>query len=111
MIDVVRGAGYIPFRIRAQQRGKDMRLTSVAGWIAACASLSGCARRSAPTLSLFGAYFPIWILCGIIGVGAGLATRLALVAGGLSEAIPAQLMLCVAVGVIAASLAWLWLGQ
>lgn len=111
MIDAGRSAGYIPCGFTAQQWGKYMRLKSMAVWVPACFFVSGCARRSAPTLSLFGAYFPIWILCGIVGAAAALATRLALVASGLSEAIPAQLLLCVAVGVIAASLAWLWLGQ
>ncbi len=76
-----------------------------------CLMLCGCARRSAPTLSLFGAYFPVWIFCGIIGVLAAAATRVLLVATGLSETVPAQLSVCVAAGVIAASLAWLWLGQ
>ncbi len=78
---------------------------------AICFLLAGCARNAAPTLSLFGAYFPVWILCGIVGVLAAAATRLLLVATGLTQAVPAQLTVCVAMGVILASLAWLWLGQ
>lgn len=76
-----------------------------------CLLLAACAPRSAPTLSLFGAYFPVWILCGIIGVAAAGGARLLLVATGLSSAVPAQLLFCVAAGVIAACLAWFWLGQ
>jgi hypothetical protein len=74
-------------------------------------ALGGCARHTAPTLSLFGAYFPIWILCGILGVLAAAGARLLLVATGFSSVVPAQLMVCTAAGVIVACLAWLWLGQ
>lgn len=76
-----------------------------------CLALAGCAQRGAPTLSLFGAYFPVWILCGIVGVATAAVTRGVLVATGLSSAIPAQLLVCTAMGVIVASLVWLWLGQ
>lgn len=74
-------------------------------------ALVGSEARAAPTLSLFGAYFPNWLLCGVIGVLAAIAARIALVASGLSAAVPAQLVACVAVGVIVASLGWLWLGH
>lgn len=64
-----------------------------------------------PTLSLFGSYFPVWIPCGVLGVIVALAARFVLVATGWSDAIPAQLIVCTAVGSIAACVAWLWLGQ
>lgn len=73
--------------------------------------LAGCTPRSAPTLSLFGAYFPNWILCGLIGVVAAGASRLLFVRIGVADAIPAQLLVCTGIGVIVATLAWLWLGQ
>ncbi|MEJ1965535.1 MAG: YtcA family lipoprotein [Gammaproteobacteria bacterium] len=62
-------------------------------------------------MSLFGSYFPVWILCGVLGAIAAAATRILFVATGLSEAIPAQLIVCTAVGAIVACAAWLWLGQ
>lgn len=73
--------------------------------------LSGCSGGTAPTLSLFGAYFPIWILCAIVGVMVAAGTRLLLVVTGLSEVVPAQLLVCAAVGLMASCLTWLWLGQ
>ncbi len=76
-----------------------------------CAALTGCARHAAPTLSLFGSYFPIWILCGILAVFAAVATRVLLVAAGLSDTVPAPLAVCTAAGMIVGSLVWLWLGQ
>ncbi|MBO9707507.1 MAG: hypothetical protein J7521_04760 [Caulobacter sp.] len=86
-------------------------LQAISAPLLATLLLSGCAPSSAPSLSLFGAYFPVWILCGVLGVVAAITTRLLLVVSGLAETLPAQLLLCVAVGVIAACLTWLWLGQ
>jgi hypothetical protein len=76
-----------------------------------CISLTGCSAGGAPSFTLFGAFFPAWLLCGLIGVvGAG-AARAAMVATRLSDFLPHQLLVCAAIGIIAASLAWLiWFG-
>jgi hypothetical protein len=69
--------------------------------------LSGCALGGAPSFDLFGAFFPAWLLCGTLGtIGAGV-TRAVLVATGLSDVLPYQLLVCTAVGVIVALLCWL----
>jgi len=80
-----------------------------AGLLAACVSLlAGCTPQAAPSLGLFGAYFPAWLLCGLIGiVGALVAWRL-MVAWRLSGAVPAQRLACCAFGLIVACLAWWW---
>ncbi|MET3723524.1 hypothetical protein [Sphingomonas trueperi] len=58
---------------------------------------AGCA-RGAPSLVFFGAYFPIWLACAVIGcVAAGLARTL-MVVSGLSHRLPYQLLLCTAIG-------------
>ena len=73
---------------------------------AACL-LGGCSLKGAPSYSIFGAFFPAWLLCGTLGiVGAGVA-RAVLVASGLSDVLPYQLFLCTAVGVIVALFCWL----
>ena len=70
-------------------------------------TLTGCSAGSAPSFDLFGAFFPAWLLCGIIGVaGAGIA-RVAFVSSGLSNVLPYQLAVCAAIGVITALLVWL----
>ena len=67
----------------------------------------GCSAVGAPSFDLFGAFFPAWLLCGVIGiVGAG-AARAAFVGTGLANIIPYQLFVCTAIGVIAAVLSWL----
>ncbi len=71
--------------------------------------VSGCSSRSAPTLGLFGAYFPAWIACALIGVAAATFTRMLLVRGRLSRIVPVRMLACCAIGLIAACLAWLWL--
>ena len=74
--------------------------------------LSGCAVRGAPSFILFGSYFPGWMFCALIGIAGAIVARIAMVASGLSEFLPLQLFICVALGVIAALAAWLfWFGQ
>ena len=78
----------------------------------AALGLQGCAGHASPSWTLFGAYFPGWLLCGLLGVLGALAARLGFVASGLATVIPFQLWVCTAAGIIVASLCWLvWLGQ
>ena len=76
-----------------------------------CISLTACSAGGAPSFTLFGAFFPAWLLCGLIGVAGAGAARAAFVPTGLSNALPHQLLVCAAAGIIAATLAWLvWFG-
>ncbi len=91
---------------------------SGARWIAQLAlpasllASAGCARHGAPSLVLFGAYFPAWMLCGLVGILAAIGGRTALVASGLSEVLPFQLLVSASIGLIAALGAWLvWFGS
>lgn len=75
-------------------------------------ALSGCSPVGAPSFELFGAFFPAWMFCGLIGIACALAARAAFVGSGLSNYLPHQLLVCTATGVIAASSAWLlWFGR
>jgi hypothetical protein len=69
--------------------------------------LTGCSLAAAPSFELFGAYFPAWMLCALIGIVVAGITRVVLTAPAVSEAIPFQFAVCTAVGVIAALLAWI----
>ena len=75
-------------------------------------TLNGCASPGAPSLILFGAYFPGWIACGVAGIGAAILARIVMAASGLSNALPLQLFVCMALGLLVAIAAWLfWFGQ
>jgi hypothetical protein len=77
----------------------------------ACVLLNGCTAAGAPSYELFGAFFPGWLLCGLIGLAASGGARGFFVGSGLSDFVPYQLLVCVAIGVIAACLTWqLWFG-
>jgi YtcA-like protein len=73
--------------------------------------LSGCAIRGAPSFTLFGAFFPAWMFCALVGILGALGARVTFVATGVADFLPFQLFVCVSVGVIVAALAWLfWFG-
>jgi YtcA family len=68
--------------------------------------LGGC-DPGPPSLSLVGSYFPAWILCSLIGVAVGLATRVVLSATRLAQTAAYPLVVCIAIAVIAGVTAWL----
>ena len=72
-----------------------------------CMALSGCSGASAPSFDLFGAFFPAWLLCGIIGIVGAIVARVVFVSTGLANTLPYQLAVCTAIGVITALLVWL----
>ena len=77
----------------------------------AALTLAGCSVTGAPSFVLFGAFFPAWMLCASIGVIGAVAARAVFVGTGLSNALPHQLLICAAMGTIAATLTWLiWFG-
>ena len=79
--------------------------------LAVVVGTSGCTARGAPSFVLFGAFFPAWMLVAGIGILAAIGTRIALVASGLAEILPMQLLVCVSVGLTIAILVWtLWFG-
>jgi hypothetical protein len=73
--------------------------------VASC--LAGCSTSGAPSFDLFGAFFPAWLLCGVIGIAGAAIARMAFVGTGLATTLPYQLAVCAAIGVITAVLVWL----
>jgi YtcA family len=70
-------------------------------------ALSGCSSHSAPSFVLFGAFFPAWMLCAIIGIFGAIASRGIFVAAGLDSVLPFQLFVCSSVGLVVAAVTWL----
>ncbi len=75
--------------------------------VLASVSLPGCAPAGAPSIDLFGAFFPAWLMCGIIGIAGAIVARVVFVSTGLANTLPYQLAVCAAIGVITAILVWL----
>jgi YtcA family len=93
------------FRLRPPDNDRAMPPRAVLPLIVSC-MLTGCSLAAAPSFELFGAYFPAWMLCALIGIVAAAITRLALTTPALSEVIPFQFAVCTAAGVIVALLTW-----
>jgi YtcA family len=75
-------------------------------------AFAGCASHGAPSIVLFGAFFPAWMLCAFIGIFGAIAARGIFVAAGLDSVLPFQLFVCSSVGLVVAALTWLtWFGQ
>ena len=74
--------------------------------------LGGCTSGAAPSFVLFGAYFPGWMFCALVGILGALGARLVLLESGLAEELPFQLGICVSTGVILGIAVWLvWFGR
>lgn len=73
--------------------------------------LGGCAVRGAPAFPLVGAYFPDWMLCAMIGIGASLLLRALFLPVGIDAVLGFRLLTYVALGVVSGLVAWLaWFG-
>jgi hypothetical protein len=66
--------------------------------------LTGCG--GVPSITIAGAYFPAWLMCGLIAVILSIVVRGLMLATGLSSQIPYQLAVCISVGVIVGLLVW-----
>jgi hypothetical protein len=70
-------------------------------------SLCGCSEAGAPSLDIFGAFFPAWLLCAVLGIFVALGARLFFAARNLTDVLPFQLPVCTSLGAIFALLIWL----
>lgn len=73
----------------------------------ACIGLTGCTLRGAPSYSIFGAYFPAWLLCAGFGIFGSILLRSLLIATELEEAVPLKLLVYCAFAL--GLCLWLWL--
>jgi hypothetical protein len=67
--------------------------------------------RAAPSLPLFGAYFPGWMFCACAGLVAAILVRAGLASAGYAPLLPYPLLVYGAIAVISGLLVWLlWFG-
>lgn len=69
--------------------------------------MTSCVSEGAPTLELFGAYFPDWLLYGVLGVVFSIITRVVMIKAQMEHLLPFQLLLCSSLGFGLAALLWL----
>jgi YtcA-like protein len=66
----------------------------------------------APTMDLFGSYFPAWMLCAAAGIAAAIILRQILAVAGIGDYLVAPLLTYAALALSATLLAWLiWFGH
>jgi hypothetical protein len=61
-------------------------------------TLGGCAVRGAPSFTMFGAFFPAWMFCALVGILGAVGARVTFVATGVADFLQYQLFVCVSVG-------------
>ena len=67
---------------------------------------------AAPAQDVLGSFFPAWMLCAAIGIGASVACRIVLGATGIEPHVPAAPLTYIAVAVAMTLLVWLlWFGH
>jgi hypothetical protein len=71
-------------------------------------ALAGC--NGAPSQTIFGSYFPSWMLCALAGIAGAIVVRAGLGAAGIDKVLPAPLIVYLAFAVFFAYALWLaWL--
>ena len=76
-------------------------LGRLAGVLAPAAlGLGACEARISPSIALFGAYFPYWLLCIAAGVLGALAMRGLFIQIGLDDVLPWRLLVYVSLAAI-----------
>jgi YtcA family len=59
-------------------------------------ALASCAKGPlAPSISVFGSYFPGWIICAVLGIVTTVVVRLALIRTGIDDYLPVPLLVYV----------------
>ena len=64
--------------------------------------LAGCGVPASPSLPLFGAYFPSWLICGGIGVLGALVGRAAFIRLGVDEGLPLRSLVYICLALLIA---------
>jgi len=57
--------------------------------------LAGCTEARAPSIPLFGAYFPAWLACTVAGILGAVLIRVVFVLVGIDDRLPLRLLVYV----------------
>jgi len=95
---------------RGLRVGRRRRGSLVLGRVVIVLPVAGCSY--APTMDLFGSYFPAWMLCAALGIVAAIVIRQILAVAGITDYVVAPLLTYAGLAVSATLLAWLlWFGH
>ncbi len=61
---------------------------------------AGCVPFGAPSIALFGAFFPSWLLCALIGILGAVIVRLLFIRAGVDDVLPIRLPVYVAIAAV-----------
>ena len=62
----------------------------------------GCGLMTSPSLPFYGAYFPSWLLCAVLGILASVLVRFLLIRLGIDEGIPFRTLVYIALACLVA---------
>ena len=77
------------------------------GAVFATLALGGCDVSGAPSYVLFGAFFPAWMFCALLGIFVAISARILCVTLNWARIFPHQLLVHASLGLCAALLTWL----
>lgn len=75
--------------------------------------LTGCTMQAhAPSMPLYGSFFPVWLLASLLGIISAVLIRVALIRSGLNEHLPAPTLVYFCLAVLFGVIIWaLWTGE
>jgi hypothetical protein len=86
---------------------RDRHRSDLLGLRRVAIALQVTACNYAPTMDLFGSYFPAWMLCAALGIVTAVFIRQILAVAGINDYVIAPLLTYAALAVSATLLAWL----
>jgi hypothetical protein len=91
---------------------RDRHRSDLLGFKRVAIALPVTACNYAPTMDLFGSYFPAWMLCTALGIVTAVFIRQILAVAGINDYVVAPPLTYAALAVSATLLAWLlWFGH
>lgn len=87
----------------------------LAAWIAPVPLILSTGPASAfavaPSVPIFGSYFPVWIICAVLGVIAAVIGRQLFIALGLDEFLPLRVLVYFCLAIVSGLAIWFfWFG-
>lgn len=75
--------------------------------------LTGCTLQAhAPSVTVYGSFFPVWLLASLLGIMGAVLIRVAFIRVGLNEHLPAPVLVYLCLAILFSVIIWaLWTGE